>query len=329
MKFNISTMLKGAAMGVAEVIPGVSGGTIAFITGIYEDLLNSIKAFDFELFRLLFKGDFKKIWDKINGWFLLSLGSGMAAGIVTGIFVITWMMKYYPEPLWGFFFGLVISSAILIGRHTDKWNISRVIALVTGAGIALFISMVSPAEGSTHPLYIFLAGMVAISAFILPGISGSFMLLLMGMYTLIIPSLKSCLVNFDTHSMYIIAIFALGCIIGITWFSRILSWLFSHHREHTFVLLTGFLIGSLYKIWPWRNIDLILDKETELTKQITSLEILKTFDPEKIKILKEVNVLPADYWMSSPKVWVTLVSIIIGFSVVLLMEWKNKDASLS
>ena len=329
MKFNVSTMLKGSAMGIAEVIPGVSGGTIAFITGIYEDLLNSIKAFDLELFRLLFRGDFKKIWDKINGWFLLSLISGMAAGIVFGIFVITWMMKNYPEPLWGFFFGLVMASAILIGRHTDKWNISKFIALVTGVGIALFISMVSPAEGSTHPLYIFLAGMVAISAFILPGISGSFMLLLMGMYTLIIPSLKSILVSFDTHSMYIIAIFALGCIVGITWFSRILSWLFVHYRQHTFVLLTGFLIGSLYKIWPWRNIDLILDKETNVATQITSLDLLNTFDPEKIKILKEMNVMPADYWMSSPKVLVTLVAIIVGFSVVLLMEWKNKDASLS
>ena len=329
MKFNISTVLKGAAMGVAEVIPGVSGGTIAFISGIYEDLLNSIKAFDIELIRLLFKGDLKKIWEKVNGWFLLSLMSGMAAGIVIGIFVITWMMKNYPEPLWGFFFGLVMASAILIGRHTDKWDITKVIALITGCGTAIVISLVSPAEGSTHPFYIFFAGMVAISAFILPGISGSFMLLLMGMYTLIIPSLKSCLVNFDAQSLYIIAIFALGCIVGITWFSRILSWLFSHYRAHTFVLLTGFLIGSLYKIWPWRNIDLILDKETEVSTKITSLEILNTFDSEKIKILKEVNVLPADYWMSSPKVLVTLLAIIIGFSVVFLMEMKNKDASLS
>jgi len=323
MKINISTMLKGGAMGIAEVIPGVSGGTIAFISGIYEDLLNAIKSFDVEFVRLLFKGDLKKFWNKINGWFLLSLGSGMVVGIVFGIFAITWMMKNYPEPLWGFFFGLVMASAILIGRHITSWNFSKVLSLIVGTSIALGISLISPAEGSNHPLYIFVAGMIAISAFILPGVSGSFMLLLMGMYTLIISSLKNILVNFDSQSLYVIVIFAGGCILGITWFSRVLSWLFTHYRGQTFVLLTGFLLGSLYKIWPWRNIDLILDKETGLSTQITSFEMFKNFDTEKIKILKEINVFPSEYWMSSPKIVLTLISIILGFSIVFLMEFKN------
>ncbi len=329
MNYNFSTALKGTAMGIAEVIPGVSGGTIAFISGIYEDLLNSIKSFDIELIRMLMKGRFKDIWDKINGWFLLSLLSGMIVGIVFGIFVITWMMEHYPEPLWGFFFGLVMASAILIGKHTSKWDVFKVIALISGAALAIIVSVITPAEGSTHPLYIFLAGMIAISAFILPGVSGSFMLLLMGMYTLIIPSLKKIMTEFDTHSMYIIAIFATGCIIGIMWFSRLLSWLFTHYRENTFVLLTGFLIGSLYKIWPWRNVSVVVDKNTGLASDVNSLTGLQSFDPEIIKILKETNVLPSDYWMSSPKLAMTLAAMVIGFAIVLYMEYKNKDASMS
>ena len=329
MNHNFSTALKGTAMGIAEVIPGVSGGTIAFISGIYEDLLNSIKSFDIELIRMLMKGRFKDIWDKINGWFLLSLFSGMVVGIVFGIFAITWMMEHYPEPLWGFFFGLVMASAILIGKHTSKWDVFKVMALISGAALAIIVSVITPAEGSTHPLYIFLAGMIAISAFILPGVSGSFMLLLMGMYTLIIPSLKKIMTDFDTQSMYIIAIFAAGCIIGIMWFSRLLSWLFTHYRENTFVLLTGFLIGSLYKIWPWRNVSVVVDKNKGLASDVNSLAQLKSFDPEMIKILKESNVLPSDYWMASPKLAMTLVAMVIGFAIVLYMEYKNKDAGMS
>jgi len=265
----------------------------------------------------------------VNGWFLLSLVSGMVLGIVFGIFVITWMMEHYPEPLWGFFFGLVMSSAILIGKHIKKWDFGKIIGLVGGIGIALFISMVTPSEGSSHPLYIFLAGMIAISAFILPGVSGSFMLLLMGMYTLIIPSLKSIMTNFDASSIYIIGIFALGCIVGIAWFSRLLSWLFEHYRDNTFVVLTGFLIGSLYKIWPWRNIDLVVDKMSGVVSNIVSPENWSSIDPESVKILKEVNVLPNNYWMGEPKILGTVVAIAFGFFIVLWMEHKNKNASLS
>ncbi|MBK8519222.1 MAG: DUF368 domain-containing protein [Saprospiraceae bacterium] len=329
MRINLSTVLKGAAMGIAEVIPGVSGGTIAFISGIYEDLLLSIRSFDLEFFRLLFKGKFSEIWKKINGWFLLSLCTGMAFGVVFGIFVITWLMQNYPEPLWGFFFGLVMASAIVIGKHIHKWNISLVMSLVAGVSIALFVSMVTPAEGSSHPFYIFIAGMLAISAFILPGVSGSFVLLLMGIYTLIIPSLKNIITSFDPGSLYIIIIFAAGCVIGITWFTRVLSWLFGHYRENTFVLLIGFLVGSLYKIWPWRNVSMVVDKNEGKISEIISLEMFASFDPEKIKILKESNVLPANYWLSSPKISYTLVAVIAGFIIVTWMEMRNKVTSIS
>lgn len=320
MKFNIATMLKGSAMGIAEVIPGVSGGTIAFISGIYETLLLSIKSIDFSLFKMVFTGKFKEAWDKVNGWFLLSLGAGMAGGLVFGIFAITYLMKYYPEPLWGFFFGLVIASAILISKQIKTWNATNILALLSGIGLALYISLVSPAEGSTHPLYIFISGVIAISAFILPGVSGSFMLLLMGMYTLVIPAIKSIIVHHDSESIYIVSVFAIGCLVGITTFSRVLTWLFEHYKDATFVVLTGFLIGSLYKIWPWRNIDQVVDKQTGSLAKVTNLEQFSALDIEHIKILKEVNVLPSDYWVSSPKVIITLLCILIGFMTVWVME---------
>ena len=313
-------MLKGSAMGIAEVIPGVSGGTIAFISGIYETLLLSIKSIDFSLFKMVFTGKFKEAWDKVNGWFLLSLGAGMAGGLVFGIFAITYLMKYYPEPLWGFFFGLVIASAILISKQIKTWNATNILALLSGIGLALYISLVSPAEGSTHPLYIFISGVIAISAFILPGVSGSFMLLLMGMYTLVIPAIKSIIVHHDSESIYIVSVFAIGCLVGITTFSRVLTWLFEHYKDATFVVLTGFLIGSLYKIWPWRNIDQVVDKQTGSLAKVTNLEQFSALDIEHIKILKEVNVLPSDYWVSSPKVIITLLCILIGFMTVWVME---------
>lgn len=316
-------------MGIAEVIPGVSGGTIAFISGIYEDLLHSIKAFDLDLIKLLFKGRFSEILTKINAPFLVNLVIGMTIGIVLGIFTITWLLKHYPEPLWGFFFGLVMSSAILISRHASGWNFSKIASLLMGITVAVFISVVTPTEGSEHPFYIFICGMIAISAFILPGVSGSFMLLLLGMYTLIIPSLKNIMVHFDTHSIYIIVIFSLGCVVGIVWFSRVLSWLFDHYNNRTFDLLTGFLIGSLYKIWPWRNITSVLDKETGVVSQISTLESYSALDSDRIKILSESVVLPSDYWMSSPKILITILCVFLGFGLVLLIELNNKNKSLS
>lgn len=328
MKLNISTVIKGSAMGIAEVIPGVSGGTIAFISGIYETLLESIKAFDAEFIKLLFKGRFAEIWEKINGWFLTNLLLGMGLGILIGIFAITWLLANFPEPLWGFFFGLVIASAIVISRQVQTWDAKKILALCLGIIVAFYISTVSPTEGSSHPLYVFMAGVIAISALILPGISGSFMLLLMGMYTLIIPSVKNIIVQQDLGSLYIVAIFAVGCLVGITTFSRLLSWLFHHYRGTTFVLLTGFLIGSLYKIWPWRNLKTIVDKTSGIQTEVTSLDQLNGFDMSNMKILSESNVLPSDYWMSSPKTLISVIAVILGFTIVLLIEKNSKKESL-
>jgi putative membrane protein len=246
--------LKGMAMGIAEVIPGVSGGTIAFITGIYERLINVIKSIlGPALIRAWRNGGVSEVWRQADGGFLTALLAGMAGGLIFGVFVVTHLLEHYPLLLWAFFFGLIVASAIYIGRQVRRWTGAEVLALVIGVALAYYITIATPAQGSEALPWVFLAGVIAISALILPGISGSFMLLLMGMYTLIIPSLKLALSTFDSRSLLIIGVFAAGCLLGLATFSRVLSYAFRRFPNTTLALLTGFMIGSLNKIWPWRQ----------------------------------------------------------------------------
>jgi len=311
-------------MGIAEVIPGVSGGTIAFITGIYEQLIESIKAFGPEAYKGFKTDGIKGFWKSINGDFLVVLLLGMLVGVIVGIFGVTYLLENYPEPLWGFFFGLIAASAIYIGRQIENWNVKLVIALVIGIVFAYGITVLSPAEGSTSPFYIFISGVLAISALLLPGISGSFILLLMGMYTVIIPSIKNFLKSFDPASLVIIAIFGSGCIVGLLGFSRVLSWLFSKYKDISFALLTGFIIGALNKVWPWRNVSMILDKESGERMQVLDLSNFSNLDPESFKILKEVNCLPGDYMMGDSLTILTIFCIFAGFISVFLLGRLEK-----
>jgi putative membrane protein len=251
---NFKLALKGMAMGIAEVIPGVSGGTIAFITGIYEKLINTIKAFSPALILVFKKAGVKGVWTTINGNFLTTLLIGMAAGVVLGVFGVTHILETYPQLLWAFFFGLIIASSIYIGKQVEKWDIVAIISLILGIAVAYYITVASPAQGNEALWFVFISGMIAISALILPGISGSFILLLMGMYTFIIPTVKSALSTFDTQSLIIVGVFGMGCLVGLATFSRVLSWTFKNYRNPTLALLTGFMIGSLNKLWPWRNV---------------------------------------------------------------------------
>ncbi len=325
--FNISTILKGGAMGIAEVIPGVSGGTIAFITGIYEQLINSIKAFDKELISLIWSKQWRSAWEKINGLFLFQLLIGMVFGILVGIFGVTWLMDNYPEPLWSFFFGLILISAYIIGKQVKKWSLKYIVLMVLGVIVALLIVSASPSEGSTHPLYLVMCGVLAISALMLPGISGSFVLLLLGAYTLVIPALKDLISNQDWDSLLIVSFFAIGCLIGLFSFSRVLSWLFKKYSEPTFVVLSGFLLGSLYKIWPWRNVETIMDKTNGLLIPIHDLQQFISFDISNIKVIAENLVLPANYWMSSPKTGLCIVGFILGVAIVALLDKYGKTNS--
>jgi len=250
MNSRLSIALKGAAMGMAEVVPGVSGGTIAFVTGIYEQLLESITSVGPGLLGIFKEGGVKAVWKEVQGPFLLNLLIGMAAGLIFGVFAITYLLEAYPPIIWAFFFGLITASVWYIGRMVKPWSIGKILAFVAGTAIALLIVMGSPAQGNTSLWFVFLSGAIAISALLLPGISGSFILLLLGMYSFIVPSVKAALSG-GTDSFMVVIVFALGCLTGLVTFSRVLSWLFKKYLQVTLALLTGFILCSLYNLSPW------------------------------------------------------------------------------
>jgi putative membrane protein len=304
---NIKLALKGMLMGIAEVIPGVSGGTIAFITGIYERLIDAIRSVDLQFAGHIGKGRLRTAWGHIDGNFLAVLLIGMAIGVVTGVFGVTHLMDNYPEELWGFFFGLIVASAIYIGRRVQHWSWDKIILLLLGGVFSYGITVLSPAVGSQSLIYVFASGLIAISALILPGISGSFILLLLGMYTVVIPSVKQLLtLQFD--ALPIVLAFGIGCIIGVMSFSRVLSWLFHNFHNRTLAFLTGVMIGSLNKIWPWRNPEQWLSESGEI---IASSEIV-----EDAKLLVEHNVAPANYTLADPNTLVVVICAIVGFTIV-------------
>lgn len=316
---KLGLVARGLAMGVAEVIPGVSGGTIAFITGIYEELIQSIKAVGPEAVNGWKAGGVKGLWLAVNGDFLLWLLTGMAVGLGVGVFGVTYLMEVYPEPLWAFFFGLILASAIYIAKQIEHWNATKLVAIVVGAAVAYGITTISPAEGSLSPVYVFCSGTIAISALMLPGISGSFMLLIMGMYTLIIPLLKDTLRTFDPAGLSTIAIFVAGCLVGMVTFSRLLSWLFQKYKHVTFAVLTGFLIGALSKVWPWRSITAVLDKDTGTIVSISDQSQLLQMGKDGYKVLSEVNTAPDAYLLPC------VVLFAVGIGLVFLLD--RLDAS--
>jgi len=308
-------------MGIAEVIPGVSGGTIAFITGIYERLLNAIKAFSPALIGTFRKEGIKGLWTAIDGIFLLTLVIGMLGGIVIGAFGVSYLLEEYPPVIWAFFFGLIIASAIYIGRQIKKWTALEIILLIAGAILAYFITTIAPVEWSRSLPVVFIAGAIAISALILPGISGSFMLLLMGMYYFIVTKTlkEGVLQNFDPQAMLTMAVFGLGCLTGLLTVARVLSWTFKNYRYPTLAVLTGFMLGSLNKIWPWRN---PVKAMNEAGETITNTAAILA-DPE-MKILQEINQLPANYVAGDALLVPAILMLILGFVSVFLLERLGK-----
>ena len=247
LKEYVVISLKGMAMGAADVVPGVSGGTIAFISGIYEELLNSISSFNFSLINVFKNEGFKSVWIKVNGNFLVSLFVGILISVLSLAKLIESMLENHPIVIWSFFFGLVLASIIYIGKQITKWTKGSVLCLILGAILAFYITTLNPmVSANSSPWFLFLAGMIAICAMILPGISGSFILVLLGAY-------KPVLNALNTKDFVSIIIFLVGAILGLLSFSRILKWLFSTYKNYTLATLTGFIIGSLNKIWPWKE----------------------------------------------------------------------------
>ena len=245
MKY-LTTFLKGMAMGAADVVPGVSGGTIAFITGIYDTLLESIRRINPKLIGILRQQGIKAAFNHINGFFLISLFGGVITSILTLAKLISWLLVTHPIPLWSFFFGLILVSVYHILKQVEHKDIVRAVFTVLGIGFAYTITVLNPLEMDPTNINIVLAGAIAICAMILPGISGSFILLLLGMYTPILSAAKSMQID-------ILLLFVAGCVIGLLTFSHLLSWLLRSHRDSTLMFLTGLMIGTLPKIWPWKE----------------------------------------------------------------------------
>ncbi|MFT6463348.1 MAG: putative membrane protein [Halopseudomonas sp.] len=298
--------LKGMAMGAADVVPGVSGGTIAFISGIYDRLLAAISACTPAKLIWLLKGRFRETWQAIDGAFLFTLLAGILTSIASLARLISYLLDNHPELIWSFFFGLILVSVVLICKQIKRWNIWTVGVLVLGAVFAYLITVAAPLQWPATPLMIFIAGSIAICAMILPGISGSFILLLLGLYAVVLGAVKD-------FNLSLISVFALGCIAGLLSFSRLLSWLLEQARNMTLAFLTGLLVGSLNKVWPWKEV---------ISWRVDS-------QGERVPLL-ESNLWPQHYQAvtGEPAYWQWgLVLMIAAVVLVLLLEWLGKRVS--
>lgn len=245
-KDYVSLVFKGIGMGAANVIPGVSGGTIALITGIFEELIDSIKSFDLKALKLFFAGKFKEFSKHVNLGFLISIFSGIGVSIYSLAWLLKFLFDKHPVFVWAFFFGLILASVYFVGKTIRKWNIGVIIVFILGTAIAVYISVLKPATENESFYYLILCGVVAICSMILPGLSGSFILILMGNYQLIMIDAVSDM------NLAVLMPMAIGAVVGIVAFSHFLSWIYKKYRDLTISLLTGFILGSLSILWPWQ-----------------------------------------------------------------------------
>lgn len=291
--------LRGMAMGAADVVPGVSGGTIAFITGIYEELIDSLRRIDHRALACLFQRGPVAAWEQINGSFLLAVFGGILLSVVSLAKVISLGLSQYPILVWSFFFGLILASSLHLSRNINLRRIPVLLIFLLGVGLAVTVSIARPASLPGEWWMVMAAGSVAICAMILPGISGSFMLVLMGMYGVILEALTSL-------NLLLLASFGGGCVLGLLAFSHLLNWLLQRFHELTLALLTGFILGSLSVIWPWKQVlSTRLDRHGELVPVV------------------QTNVLPATFEQVTghdAQLLMALVLLVAGFMLVLGLE---------
>ena len=270
---NIMVAVKGACMGAADVIPGVSGGTIAFIMGIYDEFVGSLASINGEALKLLLKGRFSAFWKHINGSFLLSLVAGIGISVIALAGLMQMLLSDFPIQTWAFFFGLIVASSLFIIRGISGWKLREGLLLVFGILLGAVICTLSPTQTPDGLWFIFLSGALAICAMILPGISGSFILLILGKYEYVLGAISGLVAGVDPgRNLLILGVFGLGAIIGILAFSRFLHWLLARWQKETMIVLAGFIIGSLVKIWPWSNAEaIVLSQFPELAASGESL----------------------------------------------------------
>jgi putative membrane protein len=267
MKALFAVFLKGVAMGAANVIPGVSGGTVAFMTGIYERLINALKNLDGAALKLLFKGRFAELTAKIDFSFLAALGTGIFASILTFAELLKYLFAHHAVYVWSFFFGLIVASVYFVGKQVKSWTPGTVFALVTGAAIAVGVALLKPASENDHVLYLFGCGIIAMASMIIPGISGSFVLLLLGNYQLIMIESVSKLKTLDSEAFAVLIPVGLGAVVGMIALSHFLAWIFRRFHNHAVSLLTGFVAGSLLVIWPWKKAVVATFEAAGVTKE--------------------------------------------------------------
>ncbi|MFT5257604.1 MAG: putative membrane protein [Arenicella sp.] len=296
LKEYIVIGFKGMAMGAADVVPGVSGGTIAFISGIYEELLASISNVNFQLLKTLKTAGIKAAWKQVNGSFLLALFIGVFVSILSLAKTIKWLLENEPVLLWSFFFGLVLASIMYIGKQIETWNVQIIILFVLGISFGYAVTVMPPTNvGEINYLFLVFAGAIASCAMILPGISGSYILLLLGVYPIVMTAIT-------TKDYKIIGAIALGVIIGLLSFARLLKWLFSNYKNQMLIVLTGLMLGSLNKVWPWKEaISSYIDRHGV------------------VKPLVEQSISPLSF-DGDPKLMLAIVLAIVGFGLILLME---------
>lgn len=301
MKFTQYLLLaaKGCAMGMADVVPGVSGGTIAFISGIYEELIESIKSVNGTALRLLGTLRLKEFWRHVNGRFLLPVLIGIGIAIFSLARLMTYLLTHHPIAIWSFFFGLIVASALLVARQIGHWNVRTVAACLVGAAAAWWITIATPTETPDTWWFIMLSGAIAICAMILPGISGAFILLLLGKYQFIMQAVGDL-------NIPVIVIFVVGAVAGIISFSHLLSWLLKHWHDVTVAVLMGFMVGSLNKVWPWKE---VVETYTDSHGKIMPL-VESNVAPGRFEALTQQDALLAE----------AIVLCIVGFLAIYCIE---------
>jgi putative membrane protein len=282
------------AMGAADVVPGVSGGTIAFITGIYDELLSSINALNLNTLKKLRTEGVKSVWKEINGKFLLTLFAGIAVSFISLARVFKYLVEHHPHMVWAFFFGLVLGSIWLVMKMINQWDIIKLIAVAIGTAISYYLTIIEPGGGVTAAWFIFLSGAIAICAMILPGVSGSFILLILGVYYQMLDAVS-------TFDLGFIALLGSGAIVGLLSFSRFLKWLLDNYYEITVAILVGFLVGSLNKLWPWKR----------------TTEFRLNSHGEEVPFIQE-NILPSANNMGEIALVVGLAAV--GLAVILVLS---------
>ena len=310
----IVIIFKGIAMGAADVVPGVSGGTIAFISGIYEELIESIDKVNIGVFKIWKKEGFKVAWSSINGTFLLALFSGIAISILSLAKLIKWLLHNEPVLLWSFFFGLVLASILYIAKQLKDWSAQIILAIILTSIVSYSITLAEPFASPDSPFYLLFCGFIAIIAMILPGVSGAFILLILGAYQTAIDTINNLVEGLTTGNMALFkdaflkfCLLGIGAVIGLKVFSKALNWMFKHQKNLTLAILTGFMIGSLNKIWPWKEV---------LKTRINS-------EGETVTLLDK-SIFPSSYSGDS-QMLMALVFIVIGFAAILILESLGKQ----